>query len=227
MGGTMITGVSKLDSYPTDTGKKEVKKVLGKDDFLRLLVTQMQFQNPLEPMEHTEFTAQLAQFSSLDQLFAINDGLKVLSETQNGINRMQSVNFMGKEVKASGNKVYMEKDKPSTTIGYYLNKDVAGITVHVYDKDGKGIRTIEIGPQNVGSQRVVWDGRDNSGNVVSPGEYTFSVVAEDLEGKKSEVLTNIIGIVTGISFEESIPYLMVGGIRVPVTHVTEVKEVAK
>lgn len=221
----MISSINKLDTYTTDTEKREIKKTLGEEDFLRLLVTQMQFQDPLKPMEHTEFTTQLAQFSSLDQLFAINNGLKGLSDIQDGINNMQSVNFIGKEVTASGNKVYMGKDIPSTKIGYYLNRDVSGITVRIFDQDGKAVRTIEIGPQDAGDHTVVWDGRDNLGGILSPGEYIFSVIAEDIEGKEMEVLTNITGTVTGISFEESIPYLMVGGILVPVAYVTEVKEI--
>lgn len=221
----MIDSINKLDTYTTDSGKKEIKKSLGKDDFLRLLVTQMQFQDPLNPMENTEFTSQLAQFSSLDQLFAINDGLEALSDTQGGINRTESVNFIGKEVEASGNKVYMGGDTHSTPVGYYLNKDVSGITIHIFDKEGRGIRTIELGPQGAGDHSAVWDGRDNPGDAVAPGEYTFAVTARDLEGKESDVLTNIIGVVTGVSFEENVPYLMVGGIRVPVEHITEVKEV--
>lgn len=221
----MISSINKLNTYTTDTEKREIKKALGKEDFLRLLVTQMQFQDPLKPMEHTEFTAQLAQFSSLDQLFAINNGLKGLSDIQDGINRMHSVNFIGKEVRASGNKVYIGEDTPSTKIGYYLNRDMSGITVRIFDKDGRAVRTIELGPQDAGDHTAVWDGRDNLGGVLSPGEYTFSVTAENLEGKEMDMLTNITGVVTGISFEESIPYLMVGGIRVPVAYITEVKGV--
>lgn len=221
----MISSISKLDNYATDTQKREIKKSLGKEDFLRLLVTQMQFQDPLKPMEHTEFTAQLAQFSSLDQLFSINDGLKALSDTQGGINRFQTVNFIGKEVKASGNKIYMGRDTASTMLGYSLNEEASGVTIHIFDRNGTGIRTIELGPQDAGVHTIVWDGRDGAGTLAPSGEYTFSVSAKDFEGKHTEALTNVIGIVTGVSFEESVPYLLVGGIRIPASNITEVKEV--
>ncbi|MBI5755571.1 MAG: flagellar hook capping protein [Nitrospirae bacterium] len=220
----MIYSVNKLDTYTNDGEKKVVKKTLGKDDFLRLLVTQMQFQDPLKPMEQTEFTAQLAQFSSLDQLFGINDRLTTLTDTEGNFNNMQSVNFIGKEVKASGNKVYIGEGAPSATIGYSLNNDVSEVTIRIFGKDGKGVRTIEIGPQTAGSHNAAWDGRDEKGGMMAPGEYTFSVDAKDTLGKELKVLTNVVGVVTGVSFEDGAPYLMVNGIRVPVMHITEVRE---
>ena len=218
----MITSVNKLDTYTTDTGKREIKKTLGKEEFMRLLVTQMQFQDPLKPMENTEFTAQLAQFSSLDQLSGINEGVKAFSDAQDGMNRGQAVNFIGKEVKASGNKGYAGGGASPSGIGYSLNKDVSGITVNIYDQEGKGIRTIEFGPQGAGVHTVEWDGKDNLGAPVSQGEYTFSVTAKDAEGKNFDALTNIAGVVTGVSFEAGTSYLLVSGIRVPLDHVTEV-----
>jgi len=218
----MIPSINKLDTYTTDTGKREIKKSLGKEEFLRLLVTQMQFQDPLKPMENTEFTAQLAQFSSLDQLSGINEGVKAFSDAQDGMNRGQAVNFIGKEVKASGNKVYAGGGASPSVIGYSLNKDVSGITVNIYDQEGKDVRTIEIDPQGAGVHSVEWDGKNNLGETVSQGEYTFSVTAKDAEGKSFDTLTNIAGVVTGVSFEAGTSYLLVSGIRVPLDHVTEV-----
>ena len=219
----MIISVNKLDNYTSDTGKREIKKTLGKEEFMRLLVTQMQFQDPLKPMENTEFTAQLAQFSSLDQLSGINEGVKSFSDAQSGMNRGQAVNFINKEVKASGNKVYAGGGAAPSVIGYSLDKDVSGVTVNIYDREGKDVRTLEIDPQEAGVHRVEWDGKNNLGETVSQGEYTFSVMAKDAEGKSFDALTNIAGVVTGVSFEAGISYLLVSGIKVPLDHVTEVK----
>ena len=218
----MITSVNKLDTYTTDTGKREIKKTLGKEEFMRLLVTQMQFQDPLKPMENTEFTTQLAQFSSLDQLSGINEGVKSFSDAQSGMNRGQAVNFIGKEVKAAGNKVYTGGGA-SPSIGYSLDKDVSGVTVNIYDQEGKDVRTLSIDPQGAGVHTVEWDGKNNLGETVSQGEYIFSVTAMDAEGKSFDALTTIAGVVTGVSFEGGTSYLLVSGIRVPLDHVTEVK----
>ncbi|MBW1702547.1 MAG: flagellar hook assembly protein FlgD, partial [Deltaproteobacteria bacterium] len=80
---------------------------LGKDAFLNLLVTQLRHQDPLSPMESTQFTAQLAQFSSLEQLSSVNENLGILRIYQASINNSQAVGFIGKTVKASGDSVYL------------------------------------------------------------------------------------------------------------------------
>jgi len=221
----MITTVSKLDSYPTDTETRKVKKELDKDDFLKLLVTQMRFQDPLKPMDQKEFTTQLVQFSSLDQLFSINDGLNTLTDSQGSANDFETVNFIGKEITTTGNKVVMGEGGPSTSIGYYLNTDASEVSVQIFDKEGRNINTIELGPQEDGDHIVEWDGSDDKGETISPGEYIFAVTAMDIKGVESNVMTKITGIVTGVSFEGSMPYLIVSGMHVPVTDISEVKDV--
>ena len=221
----MITTVSKLDSYPTDTETRKVKKELDKDDFLKLLVTQMRFQDPLKPMDQKEFTTQLVQFSSLDQLFSINDGLNTLTDSQGSANDFETVNFIGKEITTTGNKVVMGEGGPSTSIGYYLNTDASEVSVQIFDKEGRNINTIELGPQEDGDHILEWDGSDDKGETISPGEYIFAVTARDIKGVESNVMTKITGIVTGVSFEGSMPYLIVSGMHVPVTDISEVKDV--
>ncbi|OGW15724.1 MAG: hypothetical protein A2035_06905 [Nitrospirae bacterium GWA2_42_11] len=220
-----MTTVSKLDSYPTDTETRKVKKELDKDDFLKLLVTQMRFQDPLKPMDQKEFTTQLVQFSSLDQLFSINDGLNTLTDSQGSANDFETVNFIGKEITTTGNKVVMGEGGPSTSIGYYLNTDASEVSVQIFDKEGRNINTIELGPQEDGDHIVEWDGSDDKGETISPGEYIFAVTARDIKGVESNVMTKITGIVTGVSFEGSMPYLIVSGMHVPVTDISEVKDV--
>jgi len=78
--------------------KKSGEDGLGKDDFLKLLVAQLQNQDPMKPLESTDFTAQLAQFSGLDQLFDINTQLQALQATQASSNRLDTVGFLGREV---------------------------------------------------------------------------------------------------------------------------------
>lgn len=223
----MISSVSKLNNYTTDTTKREIKKNLGKEDFLKLLVTQMQFQDPLKPMDHTEFTAQLAQFSSLDQLFSINDGMQKLSTNEGGLNGVQSVNFIGKEINAKGNKIYMGKDASPSAISYNLANNVTSVEVDISDKDGKGVRTIKIGKQDAGNHSFTWDGKDSNGSLVPEGEYTSAITAKDIKGNTIDVSTNITGTVTGVSFENNVPYLMVGGMKIGVSDVSQVKEVSK
>ena len=109
---TMITPIdSNAVSADTQTGGP--LKILGKNDFLNLLVTQLQHQDPLNPAESTEFTAQLAQFSSLEQLNNINDNLKNMELFQTSVTNSQAVSYIGKEITARGNTVQLESGLPA------------------------------------------------------------------------------------------------------------------
>ncbi|MGD8888475.1 MAG: flagellar hook capping FlgD N-terminal domain-containing protein, partial [Desulfobacterales bacterium] len=100
--------ITALDSIPTDSGKELStieSETLDKDDFLNLLITQLQNQDPLKPTDSVEFTAQLAQFSSLEQLSNVNENLKLLQNFQASINNSQAVALIGKEITAKGNSI--------------------------------------------------------------------------------------------------------------------------
>ena len=100
------------------------KTTLGKDDFLKLFVAQLQNQDPLSPMESTEFTSQLAQFSSLEQLTNMNQNLDYLLMYQASMNNAEAINFIGSTVKASGNSISV-KDGESDQIQFDLAADAA------------------------------------------------------------------------------------------------------
>jgi len=108
------------------------KAVLGKEDFLKLLVEQLKNQDPLNPMESTEFTAQLAQFSSLEQLTNMNESLEYSQLYQSSINNAQAVGFIGKTVKATGDSINV-KDGISNQIQFDLARDAETVNIHIYD----------------------------------------------------------------------------------------------
>jgi len=223
----MINPVAGNEISATGAVDREIKKTLGQEDFMRLLVTQLKYQDPLKPMEHTEFISQLSQFSSLDQLFSINNGIKNLTDTQGDINSKQAVSFIGKEVKVSGNRLFLGDDRKSTGIGYQLNDDAYDVVIRIFSKDGKPVQSIEPGSQGAGFHSVNWDGKDYSGNIMSSGEYSFAVSAKDINGKEIEVISNVVGVADGVSFEGGVPYLTILGIKIPVSDIEEVKEVSK
>ncbi len=201
---------------------REVKKTLGQEDFMRLLVTQLQYQDPLKPMEHTEFVTQLSQFSSLDHLSGINSGLKALTETQADMNNKQAVSFIGKDIKASGSRLAIAGENGSRGIGYQLNDDSSEVVVRIFDKDGKTVRSIDAGPQGAGFHRVEWDGKDYSGAAMPAGEYNFAVSAKDLNGRELDVRSSFTGVANGVLFEGNVPYITVNGMKIPVADIEEV-----
>jgi len=188
--------------------QKTVKKELGKDDFLTLLVTQLKNQDPLNPMESTDFSAQLAQFSSLEQLFNINDALGNL---QNSVENQEDENlldYIGKMVTTDDTKISVMDGKTSNG-GYVIEESAKTVTISIYNQYGVKIRTIQEDQKIAGEYTVDWDGQDNQGDPVDDGVYTFEVHAVDQNN--NSVLSNgyAKGEVTGVTYEGLIPYLIV------------------
>jgi len=205
------------------TDQLQTKKTMGQEDFLNLLVTQMRYQDPFKPMENSEFTAQLAQFSSLDQLFAINKGLVGLTGSQQTSGNAQAVGFIGKEVRASGNLLSLQADR-SSDIGFNLGKGASEIQIRILNEEGGVVRTLVEGSQSAGQHQITWDGRDNQGRRMAPGAYHFDVAARDGSGGTVTVSPYVAGIVSGVTYEADGTYLVIGSLRVPIQQVTEVKE---
>ncbi len=221
----MVNSITGSEISAKNTVDREVKKTLGQEDFIRLLVTQLQYQDPLKPMEHTEFVTQLSQFSSLDHLSNINSGLNNLAESQREMSNKQAVSLIGKDVKASGNRIIMDDKKGATGIGYQLNDDANEVVIRIFNKDGKPVSSIEAGPKSSGYHTAMWDGKDYSGNIMPAGEYNFSLNAKDVKGNQINILSNVVGVADGVLFEGDVPYLTIKGMKIPVSDIAEVKEV--
>ncbi len=208
---------SSSESYVPD------KTTLGKDDFLKLLVSQLQNQDPLNPMESTEFTAQLAQFSSLEQLTNMNKNLDYLLLYQTSINNAQAVGFIGSTVKASGNSITV-KDGTSDPVQFDLEGDAAEVNVFIYDASDNLVKTINCGSLNDGEQSIEWDGTNDDGETVADGTYTIEVSARDANGETIEASTYMTVKVTGVTFKDGNAYLLAGDIEISMNDIIEVTE---
>jgi flagellar basal-body rod modification protein FlgD len=199
------------------------RKDIGKDEFLTLLIEQLKHQDPLNPLESTEFTAQLAQFNSLEQLFGVNDNLTGILEALYNQGEEDLLELIGKTVKANDNTILIEGG--STVSGSYTLEEAADVTISIYDSNGFEIRGLFPGRQDAGEYDIVWDGRDNSGEMVEDGIYTFEVTAKDEAGNDVAANTYISGEVTGVTYQYGIPYLMIGDLLVGTNNtIIEVKK---
>lgn len=217
-----ITGLEPVVNYSSGSFSSGVSD-LGKDAFLNLLVTQLRHQDPLSPMESTQFTAQLAQFSSLEQLGNINSNLGILQLYQSSINNSQAVGFIGKTVKSLGETVCLAEDVPAE-IHFELADEASDVCIHIYDSTGDFVKTIECGSLNSGDQSIEWDGTDDEGNELPAGSYTYEVMAEDADGGTVAVMTFMINKVSGVTFKDGITYLLAGDLKIPISNVVEVRE---
>jgi len=219
-----------MSVYPVDTSNSNANQItsskdtaLGKDDFLNLLVAQLQNQDPLNPMDSTAFTSQLAEFSSLEQLANVNENLEYLTMYQSSINNAQAVSFIGKNIDALGSSIELESEE-NEDIHFELSQDSSSVFINIYDEAGSLVKYIENGPLGEGKQSVEWDCTDNSGNTLPEGIYKFEVMAADANGDKVQTATYISDSVTGVTFKNGVTYLMAGGMQIPIGDVIEVFE---
>ena len=204
----ITTGINTVASGGTESLNMP-KKVLDKDAFLNLLVTQLQNQDPLNPTDSVEFTAQLAQFSSLEQLSNVNDNLELLQNYQASINNSQAVSLIGKDITARGNALRLQDGGP-VGCNFNLADDAAVVTVSIYDRTGEFVKSFEGESLTAGQNTLEWDGTDKDGNQVADGEYSFEIQAADAEGRKVKTTTFFSGIVDKVTFENNQAYLIAG-----------------
>jgi len=144
---------------------------LGKQDFLRLLVTQLNNQNPLDVQQNTEFVAQLAQFANLESLDNLNNKFSMLVSNKITENQLNAANLVGKQVKVISNNAYL--DDKSQHITGSINSPENSIKLQIYDANGRQVREIILTNKTDGQFQFNWDGLDDKGNQLSNGKYTF------------------------------------------------------
>lgn len=198
-------------------------KGLSQDDFLKLLLTQLQSQDPLKPLDNQEFAAQLATFNSLDQLININKKLDGFQDQQTRLSQLEATALIGKEVSAKGSSVSFTEGK-AAALHYSLDASASRVVVNITDGAGNLVRALEVGSQSSGKQTVTWNGTDSTGTQVPTGTYTFSVSAIDANGNKVGATPFVQGVVTGMNMTGAEPQLEIGDVdvEVPVSEVISV-----
>jgi flagellar basal-body rod modification protein FlgD len=207
----------------TSSAAAAATKTMGKDAFLTLLIAQLQHQDPLNPADSTEFTAQLAQFSSLEQLSTINENLDTLKLYQASGNNAQAVSFIGKNIVSKGQTLPVTSGQPAAC-EFELGADAKRVVVSIYDPAGNFVKDLQATGLKAGKQSLSWDGKDRSGNTVADGSYRFEVQAEGTNGQTVDVTTFSKGTVTGVTFEDGVTYLIVGRSKVAIGDVTQVSQ---
>ncbi|MBW1680294.1 MAG: hypothetical protein JRF59_04830 [Deltaproteobacteria bacterium] len=198
------------------------KSTLGRDDFLKIFLAQVSHQDPLNPMEATEFTAQLAQFSSLEQLFNLNKNVESMKEAQSDSSRFQALSLLGREILAEGDTLDLEEGSIAT--GAFNLPEQADCTVLVKDRYGNIVRRIRLGPLGEGPQAFQWDGLNDAGARADAGTYSFEIEAVGDQGHAVLADPMIRGRVSRVSLEGAEPVLYAGQIPVRLSQVLDVRQ---
>jgi flagellar basal-body rod modification protein FlgD len=193
------------------------------DTFLALLTTQLQNQDPLDPMDSSEFTDQLVQFAGVEQAINTNDKLDELLQLQNGSQLTSAVSYIGKTVEVVSDKLLLKDGASKITYG--LDGNASQTTITILDEDGNTVRTVN-GNTETGRHEFVWDGKDNTGNTVVDGVYNFTVIAVGSENKTIDTVTAAVGKVTGIEAVDGIVTLNIGELGATLDQIFAVRETA-
>ena len=222
----MISGVT--SEQAALSGLQAGKPEMGKEDFLKLLVAQLSQQDPLNPQDGAEFVAQLAQFSSVEQLVNIRGGMDNLALAQQASTSAEVVGFIGRDVLALGDSVHLSGDGSARPVAFSLAGEAASATVELVDSAGKVVAThTEAGPLRAGENAVdfVPRSKDFPFGALPEGEYTLRVSAKDGSGNNVEATPRMVERVVGVTFDAGYPELMLeGGARLPLGDVIRVQE---
>ncbi len=194
------------DDFAPEDPKTGNKSELDRNAFLRLLTTQLANQDPLNPMEDKEFVAQLAQFSSLEQLNNISENLTEFKESFARQEMQSAVNYIGKEIRAEG--WSLSKNEGTVSSFSYELPDVAEkLYMNIMDTDGNIVRSITLPGRMPGQHEFIWDGKDHGGNDLPDGVYSIYMAAEGKNGEPLMVNTKTSGVVSGVVNEDGQVYL--------------------
>ena len=189
------------------------------DTFLQLLTTQLKNQDPLEPLDTNEFTAQLVQYSSVEQSVKSNDLLEQLVAANTVSSGQVAVGYIGKMVTADGATTVFKDG--GATWALSAGDDAAEATFTIRDASGAVVYTATDALES-GTSAFTWDGTTSTGQPAQEGLYTLTVSARDAAGGTVPVTTEITGIVRGAEFDGSEPLLDIGGIKVKLSTVSAV-----
>lgn len=195
--------------------------------FLSLLTTQLQNQDPLSPMDSTQFTAQLVAFTGVEQQINTNAKLDSLIGIDKGSQLTSAANFIGDTVQAPSSQLSLDASGTATQIGYNLPSAASAVTITITDSTGTTVSSGS-GPTTQGANIVGWNGQDGNGNTLPAGAYTVSVTALDQSQQPmSNITTSIIGTVTNVTTDPTNgTELSIGSVTVPLSSVTSVQKAA-
>ncbi len=185
-------------------------KELGKQDFLNLLMTQMANQDPMDPMDSEGMMKQLASLGTVEQLQNLNSQTAKMMEVQQHIARSTAGSMLGKDVEVGAREIPL-KNGNTIPVNYKLDGSADRVMLLVHDSTGEMIREINLESRAKGSHEFAWDGRDNDGDLMPNGNYSYNVFARTDGGEEVGVTVTKSGQVSMISFEGNDPLLKVNG----------------
>jgi flagellar basal-body rod modification protein FlgD len=186
---------------------------LTEQDFLQLFTKQLQYQDPLNPMDSSQMLTQMAQLNTVQAMSDMTKSIQNMEAYQASASSLQAVGLIGKKVEATGNSLTIGQDNTISGGAYQLAKP-GHAYIQIFDANGNMVRVIDDGVKDTSKQKFTWDGKNQQGAALPAGNYAFKVSAVDEKNQSIQVTTSKIATVTGVSFENGIAYLNLGPDRI-------------
>lgn len=187
---------------------------MGKDEFLKLLTYQLQNQDPMNPMDQGKMTGELAQFSQLEQLAALNKKFEENGKGQAIQDKFHAASFVGKKIVTHGSSLELKNSGDPGEVLFKLDGEAAKVMVRIHDEKNNIIGEIWKDGMSEGGHQVTWDGVSLDGTPAVKGKYRVQVKAWDMNGQDVGTRTEATGIVQSVTFDEGEPVLTVNGQKV-------------
>ncbi len=222
IGEPYILGVPPFTATDTTLLSTQANKSLDLDAFLKMFTTQLEHQDPLNPMESYELAAQLAQFSTVEQLMKANTYLKEGAAYLSSINNLEVIGLINKSVKGYTDLITVQDGIP-VDLNFTLSERGL-VTIYIYDESGRLVQSIDKGQLDAGTYPVGWDGCNMLGNKVSDGNYHIEIKVVNVKGQQQTIYPDAEGTVESVKFINGLPYLVLGdkGIVMPAGYITQV-----
>jgi flagellar basal-body rod modification protein FlgD len=175
--------------------------------FLQLLTTQLQNQNPLDPLDTNQFTQQLVEFAGVQEQLNTNDSLQTLVSLQQTAQATQALTFVGKTAIVNGSTATMSNSQAKWELTVPSNSNV---NISIANSSGQTVYTATV-PETAGSQPFSWNGVGSDGTQWPDGQYTLTASTTDSSGKSVGITTQVAGTVSGVNLTASPPLLMING----------------
>jgi len=193
---------------------REIKKALGKDDFLRIMITQMKHQDPTQPFKAEQMAEQMAQFTSVEQLQNLNQAMTKMANQQNPMERLAMTGLIGKNVTIDRDRFPHNEGDPET-LSFTLPKDAKETRLAILSDSGEVIIEKDLGELKTGDNSFQWDGKKTNSLPTKSGGFIFRIEAKDERGQVIQTNPHAQAKVVGVSFEGNEPVLLVGDINRP------------
>lgn len=222
-----ISTLNELQNVRTFSSRED-KNAIGRDGFMRLLLAQLRNQDPQNPLQSHEFAAQLAQFTSVEQLFKINENLdrnlELDLKLSQSIGNSLATTVVGKNLRAIGNQISLRNGSTSE-VYITLPTAVSNVVISIYDSNGTLVRKEDLDIRTSGDHTYVWDGKNNDDGDVADGIYTFSVNATNNSGASIPISFFMGGHITGVKFNtDNATMFLVGDLNINVSDVVMITE---